>query len=163
LAKAKIAPRKSGSKRRKASAKFPRKAAARRTTTKKIKSRVRRASGVARRAMAKEQRPPSVTATEASRKMLNQVVESPMKDTIANLIQEAFKPRISIQDRIELKPPRCSFQCSSSNTNQRSYWRPAKSPSQWKAITSTAVVDGDMRVPDRRSKKVYRLHVLHTR
>jgi hypothetical protein len=64
-----------------ASAKVERKSAAKRTTAKKVKSKVRRAGGVARRSMTKKQRAPKVAATEASRKTLNQVVEAPVEDT----------------------------------------------------------------------------------
>jgi hypothetical protein len=88
MAKAKIATRKKGSKRRKASAKVERKSAAKRTTAKKVKSKVRRAGGVARRSMTKKQRAPKVAATEASRKTLNQVVEAPAEDTIIDVIEE---------------------------------------------------------------------------
>ena len=88
MAKAKIATRRKGSKRRKASAKVERKSAAKRTTAKKVKSKVRRAGGVARRSMTKKQRAPKVAATEASRKTLNQVVEAPVEDTIIDVIEQ---------------------------------------------------------------------------
>ena len=88
MAKTKVATRKKGSKRRKASAKVKRKSAARRATAKKVKLKVRRAGGVARRSMTKRQRAPKVAATKASRKTLNRVVEAPVEDTIIDVIEE---------------------------------------------------------------------------
>jgi hypothetical protein len=49
MAKAKVATRKKGSKRRNANAKVKRKSAARRATAKKVELKVRRAGGVARK------------------------------------------------------------------------------------------------------------------
>ena len=88
MAKAKVATRKKGSKRRKASAKVERKSAARRAAAKKVKLKVRRAGGVARRSMTKRQRAPKVAATKVSRKPLNQVVEAPVEDTIIDVTEE---------------------------------------------------------------------------
>jgi hypothetical protein len=88
MAKAKVAIRKKGSKRRKASAKVERKSAARQAAAKKVKLKVRRAGGVARRSMTKRQRAPKVAATKVSRKPLNRVVEAPVEDTIIDVAEE---------------------------------------------------------------------------
>jgi hypothetical protein len=78
MAKTKVATRKKGSKRGKASAKPARKAAAKRTTAKKAKSKVRRAGRGARPSMTKKQRPPKAAASEVLR----------VEDTIIDVIEE---------------------------------------------------------------------------
>jgi hypothetical protein len=88
MAKAKIATRKQGSKRGKASAKPARQAAAKRTTAKKAKSKARHAGRGARTSMTKKPRPPKAAATEAPRKTSNQVVEVSVEDTIIDVIEE---------------------------------------------------------------------------
>jgi hypothetical protein len=98
MAKTKIATRKKGSKRHKASFKVVRKAAAKRTTAKKAKSKVRRAGAVARRSMTKKQRPPKVAATEASKKTLDQPGEAPVKDTIVDMIEEPVRGVVDVTE-----------------------------------------------------------------
>jgi hypothetical protein len=98
MAKAKVATRKKGSKRRKASAKVERKSAARRAAAKKVKLEVRRAGGVARRSMTKRQRAPKVAATKVSRKPLNQVVEAPVEDTIIDVTEEPVPGVIDVTE-----------------------------------------------------------------
>jgi hypothetical protein len=89
MAKAKIATRKKGSKRGKASAKPARKAAAKHPTAKKAKSKVRRAGGGApATTIMKKQRPPKAVASEAPKKRPTQVVEVPVEDTIIDVIEE---------------------------------------------------------------------------
>jgi hypothetical protein len=88
MVKAKAATRKKGSKRPKASAKVKRKSVVRRATANKVKLKVRRAGGVARKSMTKRQRAPKVAANKASRKTLKQVEEAPIKDTIIDVIEE---------------------------------------------------------------------------
>jgi hypothetical protein len=80
MGKAKAATRKKGSKRLKASAKVKRKSVVRRATAKKVKLKVRRAGGVARKS--------KVAANKASRKTLKQVEGAPIKDTIIDVIEE---------------------------------------------------------------------------
>ena len=97
MAKAKVATRKKGSKRRK-DAKVERKSAARRAAAKKVKLKVRRASGVARRSMTKRPRAPKVAATKVSRKPLNQVVEAPVEDTIIDVTEEPVPGAIDVTE-----------------------------------------------------------------
>ena len=98
MAKTKIATRKKGSKRHKASVKLVRKAAAKRTMAKKAKSKVRRAGGVARRSMTKKQQPSKVAATEASRKTLDQLVEPLVKDAIIDMIGEPARGVVDVTE-----------------------------------------------------------------
>jgi hypothetical protein len=98
MAKTKVATRKKGAKRRKASARVKRRSAARRATAKKVKLKARRAGGVARRPMTKKQRAPKVATTKASRKTLNQVVEAPVKDTIIDAIEEPVPGVIDVTE-----------------------------------------------------------------
>jgi hypothetical protein len=88
MAKAKIATRKKGSKRGKASAKPARKAVAKRTSAKGAKSKVRRAGRGAPTFMTKKQRPPRAGASEASRKTPSQVVKVPVEETSVDVIEE---------------------------------------------------------------------------
>jgi hypothetical protein len=83
-AKKRVATRKKSSKRGKASAEPPRKKAAKRTTPKQAKSKVRGAA----KPMAKKQRPSKIAARKAPRKMPIQVVEVPVEETIIDVIEE---------------------------------------------------------------------------
>jgi hypothetical protein len=94
MAKAKIAARKKGSKRGKATAKPARKAAAKRTTVKKTKSKVRRA----RTPMTKKQRSPKAAASEASSKIPNQMVEVPVEDTVIDVIEEPVPGGVDVTE-----------------------------------------------------------------
>ena len=84
-AKKRVATRKKSSKRGKASAKPARKTAAKRTTPKEAKSKVRRAGSGAPKPAVKKKRPPKTAARKAPRK----VVEVPVvEDTIIDVIDE---------------------------------------------------------------------------
>jgi hypothetical protein len=86
-AKKRVATRKKRSKRGKASAKPARKTAAKRTTPKQAKSKVRRAGGGAPKPAVKKKRPPKTAARKAPRKAPRQVVV-PVEDTIIDVIEE---------------------------------------------------------------------------
>ena len=88
MAKTKITTRKKGSKHHKANARVARKAAEKRTTAKKAKSKLRRSGGVARRSITKKQRPSKFAAARASGKTPAQLVEARVKDTIIDVIDE---------------------------------------------------------------------------
>ena len=79
-----IAMRKKSSKHGKASARGARKRAAKHATSKKAKSKVRRAGGGAPKSAAKKKRPPKT----AARKTPKHVVEVPVEDTIIDVIEE---------------------------------------------------------------------------
>ena len=88
-AKKRVATRKKSSKRGKASAKPARKTAAKRTTPKEAKSKVRRAGSGAPKPAVKKKRPPKTTASKAPRKAPRKVVEVPVvEDTIIDVIDE---------------------------------------------------------------------------
>jgi hypothetical protein len=86
-AKKRVATRKKSSKRGKASAKPTRKTAAKRTTPKQAKSKVRRAGSGALKPAVKKKRPPKTAARKAPRKAPRQVVV-PVEDTIIDVIDE---------------------------------------------------------------------------
>jgi hypothetical protein len=50
--------------------------------------------------MTKKQRSPKVAATKASRKMLNQVLEAPVEETIINVMEE---PVLGVVDVTEVQ------------------------------------------------------------
>ena len=98
MGKAAIATRKKGVKRRKASAKQALKTAAKRTTSKKAKSKVHRAGRVARTSVTKKQRPRKAAVVEASRDALNQVTEVRVEETIIDVIEEPVPGAIDVTE-----------------------------------------------------------------
>ena len=87
-AKKRVATRKKSSKRGKASAKPARKTAAKRTTPKEAKSKVRRAGSGAPKPAVKKKRPPKTAARKAPRKAPRRQVVVPVEDTIIDVIDE---------------------------------------------------------------------------
>ena len=87
-AKKRVATRKKGSKRGKASSKPARKKAAKRTAPKKAKSKVRRAGKSATKPTAKKMQPPKTAARKAPINAPRQVVEVPVETTIIDVIEE---------------------------------------------------------------------------
>jgi hypothetical protein len=86
-AKKRVATRKKSSKRGKASPKPARKTAAKRTTPKQAKSKVRRAGSGAPKPAVKKKRPPKTAARKAPRQAPRQVVV-PVEDTIIDVVEE---------------------------------------------------------------------------
>ena len=95
-AKKRIATRKKRSKRGKASAKPARKKAAKRTTLKKAKSKVRRAGSGAPKPAVKKKRPPKAAARKAPRQVV-----VPVEDTIIDVIEEPV-PGVVVVTEYEL-------------------------------------------------------------
>lgn len=86
-AKKRVATRKKSSGRGKAS-KPARKKAAKRTTPKKAKSKIRRAGRSAPKALAKKKRARKTPARRAPTKAPRQMLEVPVEDTIIDVIEE---------------------------------------------------------------------------
>ena len=99
-AKKRVVTRKKSSKRGKVSAKPGRKKAAKHTTPKKTKSKVRRASRGAPKSMAKKKRRPTTPARKA-RKTPRQIVQVPVEDTIIDVIEEPV-PGVVVVTEYEL-------------------------------------------------------------
>ena len=101
-AKKRVTTRKKSSKRGKGSAKPARKTAAKRTTPKEAKSKVRRSGSAALKPAVKKKRPPKTAARKAPRKTPRQVVV-PVEDTIIDVIEEPVRGVVVVTEEESIR------------------------------------------------------------